>query len=362
MSTRSDVARRYATWIERHRIRIVALSLALAAVCGVLASRLSIRSDFSYLLPQSARSVKDLRAIERRARVIGTAMIAVQSANPQHREQAAREVRERLLGLGETLVASVTFDRRVERQYAWTHRWLFADLSDLEAARDALADEIAQAKLAANPLYVSLDDDSPAKPSHGAEDKLRAKLRDAERARDEPAELVSKDGHVQLLIVHTAFSTGDIDRDRRLVEAMDKICADVHAELPDVELGPAGDAVVSLYEHDAILNGMLRATIVTVALVLLALGWYFRSSLAIGALSWSLVVGTLVDVRVRPTRARLPQRRDRVPVVDRDRQRHQRRDHRHGALPRGAARRQRGGRRRSRSRSSGRSPARSRRR
>ena len=275
-------------------MRIVALSLAITAACGVLASRLSIRSDFSYLLPQSARSVQDLRAIERRARVIGTAMIAVQSANPQHREQAAREVRERLVGLGETLVASVTFDRRVERQYAWTHRWLFADLSDLQAARDALADEIAQAKLAANPLYVSLDDDPPAKSSHGAEDKLRAKLRDAERARDEPAELVSKDGHVQLLIVHTAFSTGDIDRDRRLVEAMDRICAAVHAELPDVELGPAGDAVVSLYEHDAILNGMLRATIVTVALVLLALGWYFRSSLAIGALSWSLVVGTIV--------------------------------------------------------------------
>src|SRR5512146_2163796 len=87
MSDRSDVARRYATWIERHRVRIVALSLALAAVCGVLASRLAIRSDFSYLLPQSARSVQDLRAIERRARVIGTAMIAVQSANPQHREQ-----------------------------------------------------------------------------------------------------------------------------------------------------------------------------------------------------------------------------------------------------------------------------------
>jgi hypothetical protein len=38
---------------------------------------------------------------------------------------------------------------------------------------------------------------------------------------------------------------------------------------------------------------MLRATAVTVVLVLLALGWYFRSALAIGALSWSLVVGTV---------------------------------------------------------------------
>ena len=292
MSDRSAVARRYATWIERYRAHIVALSIALASVCGLLASRLAIRSDFSYLLPQSARSVRDLRAIERRARVIGTALIAVRSDDPQHRERAAREVRDRVARLGTRLVASVTFDRRTERQYAWAHRWLFADLADLRAARDALSAEIDRAKLEANPLYVSLDDAAP--PSHAAEDRLRAKLRDAERARDEPAELVSADGHVQLLIVHTAFSTGDIDRDRRLVTALDGICAEVHAELPDVELGPAGDAVVSLYEHDAILSGMLRATIVTVGLVLLALGWYFRSSLAIGALSWSLVVGTLV--------------------------------------------------------------------
>ncbi|HEY6033027.1 MAG TPA: MMPL family transporter, partial [Kofleriaceae bacterium] len=39
---------------------------------------------------------------------------------------------------------------------------------------------------------------------------------------------------------------------------------------------------------------MLRATLVTVLLVVVALIWYFRSALAIGALSWSLTVGTIV--------------------------------------------------------------------
>ncbi len=256
--------------------------------------RISILADFSYLLPQTAQSVKDLRAIEQRARVIGTAMVAIESDHPDSRRKAALAARDRILALGPAMVASVTFDDHAKRQYAWDHRWLFADVGDLVAARDALTAELAQAKLDANPLFVPLDDDAPApaKTTDGRA-KLRARLHDAEIAKDDPGELVSKNGRVQMMIVHTGFSTGDVDRDRELVAKLDAIGAQLHVEYPDVTMGVAGDAPVSLAEHDAILNGMLRATLVTVVLVMLALAWYFRSALAIGALSWSLTVGTL---------------------------------------------------------------------
>ncbi len=293
--TRSDVVRRYAAWIERRRWSIViAGSIVFALVAAAIAMRISILADFSYLLPQTARSVTDLRAIEERARVIGTAMVAVKSAHPDSRRKAALAARDRIIALGPALVASVTFDDQAQRQYAWNNRWLFADLDDLVAARDALSSELEQAKLRANPLYVPLDDDAPA-PAKGTSgrDKLRTRLHDAEVAKDDPGELVSKNKYVQMMIIHTGFSTGDVDRDRELVGKLDAIGAQLHQELPDVEIGVAGDAPVSLAEHDAILDGMLRATLVTVVLVLLALGWYFRSALAIGALSWSLTVGTI---------------------------------------------------------------------
>ncbi|HEX4452295.1 MAG TPA: MMPL family transporter [Kofleriaceae bacterium] len=288
---RSDAARRYAAWIEKYRWPIVLGSIALAAVAGVIASTIAIRADFSYLLPQSARSVEDLRAIEKRARVIGTAMIAVESDHPDSRRRAAIMMRDRALALGPGMVASITFDQRVERQYAWDNRWLFADLKDLEAARDALKTQIDQAKLAANPLFVSLDDTPP---DTKAADSLRGKLADAEAKSKDPGELISKNGRVQMMIVHTGFSTGDVDKDRELLGKLDALGGQVHAELPDVQVGVAGDVPVSVAEHDAILSGMLRATLVTVALVMIALVWYFRSALAIGALSWSLTVGTLV--------------------------------------------------------------------
>jgi len=132
------VLRRYTAWIERHRWAVIAGSIAFAVVTGLVAMRISIRADFSYLLPQSARSVKDLRAIEKRARVIGTAMVAIESDHPESRRRAAVLARERIEALGPEWVASVTFDDRVKRQYTWDHRWLLAPLPDLEAARDAL--------------------------------------------------------------------------------------------------------------------------------------------------------------------------------------------------------------------------------
>ncbi|HET9987636.1 MAG TPA: MMPL family transporter, partial [Kofleriaceae bacterium] len=282
---------RYVQWIIRWRWAIVIASIALAIGAGAIASRLSVLADFSYLLPQSARSVKDLRAIEKRARVVGTSLFVVRSEHPESRRKAALLARGRIAALGPEWIADITFDHRVEHQFAWTNRWLGADLKDLVAARDALKRELAAAKLRANPLFVPLDDD---KPDTKASDDLKQKLKDAEKLRDDPGEYVSKDGRVQTMILHIGFSTGDVDKDRELLAKLEAIGAGVHQELPDVDAGVAGDVPVSIAEHDAILNGMLRATLVTVVLVMFALIWYFRSALAIGALSWSLTVGTIV--------------------------------------------------------------------
>src|SRR6185503_648906 len=105
---------------------------------------------------QDVRSVTDLRAIGQRARVLGTAMVAVEASDPDVRRRAAVMLRDRIAGL--PMVSSVTFDDRARRDYAWQHRWLFADLADLEKAQTAIEDKIRQAKLEANPLFIGLDD------------------------------------------------------------------------------------------------------------------------------------------------------------------------------------------------------------
>ena len=288
MTAGADFARRYASWIERRRWAIITISIVFSALATFGATQLKILPDFSYLLPQNVRSVTDLREIGKRARVLGTAMVAVESADPALRQRAAELLRDKIVRL--PLVSSVTFDDRAMRAYAWQHRWLFADLADLERARAAIDDKIRQARLEANPLYIGLDD-APAGPD--AADQLRERLRKAEADSAQKGELVSPDGKLQRMIIRTAFSSGDVDLDKQLLAGIDQVMDDVHAAVPGVEIGVAGDIVVSVAEHDSILNGMLLATLVTVSLVMFALIWFFRSALAVGALSWSLAIGTI---------------------------------------------------------------------
>ncbi len=282
-------------------------SIVFTVVAGLAAARLQVRADFSYLLPQSVRSVQDLRAIERRARVIGSAEVAVEDFDasavyiasgfgatlvPRHtaeRRRAALMLRDKIEGLSKDLVSGVTFDHSIERKYAWDHRWLFAKLDDLTRARDALADEIRRAKLDANPAYVDLEDPAQSAPDGASE--LRDQLRKAEADKDDPDEYVGKDQTLQAMIVHTAFS-GDIDKDNELLAELDRVRGEVLAQVHDVNIGIAGGVAVEVAEHDSILNGMVLATAVTVTLVLAGMLWFFRSVLAVGALSWGLSVGT----------------------------------------------------------------------
>ena len=293
----------YAQFIDRYRRWILLFSILIAAGAAALVTRLPIHADISYLLPPNAKSVVHLRAIEARARVNGTLIIAVTSDDPAARRASALRLKDQIEHLNDGQVSHVEFDERAARTYGWNNRFLFASLEDLKKARDSLQAKIDKAKLSANPLYVDLDDDD-AKPNPGSgaqpaaeasgTDDLRKKLADAETLRDDPGEKVSTDGHLQILVIHTAFSSGDTDRDEHLLATMGGL---VNAEMkrsPTVKIGIAGDIVVSVAEHDAILNGMLFATAITVALVLLALLWFYRSVRTVGAVSWALVVGTLM--------------------------------------------------------------------
>ena len=292
--TRARRALGFARWIDRRRWPILIFSMVLAVAAGGVASRLPIHGDFSYLLPPDAPSVLALHALEKRVSNLGTLMAIVRSDDPEKRARAAAGLRDRLAALGPELIAALRFDDGVAREFIWQNRFLYADLTDLSKALDGLRDAVQRAKLQANPLYVDFDDEpAPASASNGAND-LQAKLDEAKSARAAKG-FVSKDGTLQLLVVRTPFEAGAAAKSGELVAGARRAVAATLAEVgPGVEIGLTGDVVVALEEHDALLAGMLRAVILTSALVAFALLFYYRSARAVAALLWALAVGTAV--------------------------------------------------------------------
>ena len=292
----SSVGRAYARWLDAHRIAVLAVALAVSAVSGWLASGLQLRTDLANLLPPGAESVRHLEVLRARHRSHGTLFAIVEADRPEVRERAARALYERLTGLTSPLIARVGYDDSAARQYTWQHRFLFADLADLRAARTAIAARIQARKLAANPLYVTVDDTDDADDSELVREteRLRARLAEAEASAQAPRAYVSTDGRLQLVIIRSAFPASDTRRGSALI-------ATVRAQLDAVraasggalQTGLAGDVITVLAEQRSVIRGLWLAAAITIVLCAIALWLYFRAILPVLAALFSLAVGTL---------------------------------------------------------------------
>ncbi len=259
---------------------------------GFLASRMAIHSDLQSLLPQSQRSVRDLNALQKRARPFGTVQILVEGTDASIRERAGASLVDKLQHLPNDLVAQFSIDDGPLHRYVWEHRFLFPSLADLVGARDALKARIDKGKLDANPLFISLDDDEPQDKQDDKLAELEKKLDELDAKAHQPPLRVSADKRFQLLIVQTTFPPSDAHKANQLIKQIRAAMALVKKEVgPGVTFGLSGNITMSMYEHDSVLEGMAISAIATVLLCGLGLLLYYRSGRVVLATLYALLVG-----------------------------------------------------------------------
>lgn len=288
---------RFAAWLDANRNGVLVLSVVLLLLGGYLASRMSVHSELTSLLPRSQRSVQDLTALQQRARPFGTVQILIEARDRETRERAGTSFVTKLrTTIPEDLVAQLSLDDGPLHRYVWKHRFLFPELADLVAARDALGARIDRAKLAANPLFISLDDepgDAAAEEADGDRlAELEAKLAELEKKANAPPLRVSADGRFQLVVVQTTFPPSDARRANELIGHIRAAMAEVRREIgPGVSFGLSGNITMAMYEHDSVLEGMAVSAIATVLLCGLGLLYYYRSLLVVVSVLYALLVG-----------------------------------------------------------------------
>jgi len=284
------LARRYVAWLRRRALAVIIASGALlVGAVYLIAYRLPLFADFSYLLPQDVPAVKDLRKLEARVKATDTALVVLQAQTPDERAAAAQMMLDEVRKLPPTLVASVDGDEIEARNFVKAHFDLYFPLEDLKKGEQALRHKMEQAKLKANPLYIDLEDHSAEdlKKDQQQIDDLRAKIKDNKDKLERPTN-VSKDGKTALLQVRIAFRETDVDHGRTLLGELEKVGDKVTAAHPGVTIGFTGGAVTALSEHSAISKGILLSSLVTTLLVGLVLALYFRSATLL-----ILLVGTI---------------------------------------------------------------------
>jgi predicted RND superfamily exporter protein len=285
-------AQRFAAWLDANRNGLLVLSLVVLLLGGYLATRMPIHSDLQSLLPQSQRSVRDLEALQKRARPFGTVYVLIESTDPAQRERAGLSMIDKLqTRIPKDLIRQLSIDDGPLHRYVWEHRFLFPALEDLVGARDALKSRIERAKLDANPLFISLDDEKDGARRDQLAD-LEKKLDDLDKKAHQPPMRVSADKRFQLLVVQTTFPPSDAKRANRLIDVIRDAMRDVRVEVGEgIMFGLSGNITMSMYEHDSVLEGMTLSGIATVVLCGLGLLFYYRSARVVLSILFALLVG-----------------------------------------------------------------------
>nr|HEX4314964.1 MMPL family transporter [Kofleriaceae bacterium] len=271
----------------------------LVGAIYLIAFRLPLFADFSYLLPQDAPAVIDLRRLEARVQATDVVIVVVEATTPQERVAVVDALAKEFAGIPKDLVERVDSDDKELRDFIKAHEWMLVPTQDLRDADRALASKLAEAKKKANPLYVPFDDDSGSGSGSAAAgsnaptelDTIRDKRRAAEAKLDR-SHSVSADGLTAKIEVHTSFRSTDAGRGRRLLDLLDAARTRVLATHPTTQVGFAGSVIVAVAEHAAILDGMLLSSLVTTVLVAVVLALYFRSATLLALLIAALAIAT----------------------------------------------------------------------
>ncbi|MBC7975794.1 MAG: MMPL family transporter, partial [Myxococcales bacterium] len=210
------------------------------------------------------------------------------------------EIAAALRAFPSTLVERVIEDDGQARAFFKERRHLFVPLADLETAATALDRRIKAAKLAANPLFIDLDEDT-AKPDADRDrqqlEDLRARRRAAEAQLDRSSN-VSADGKTGMIQIRTSFRATDAGRGEDLVERLEALGAQIEAAHPGVKVGFAGVVLTAVAEHHAIFKGIVVSSLITTLLVAIVLALYFRSARLLVLLIVTLAIATALSFGV----------------------------------------------------------------
>lgn len=269
-----ELCRRFPIWV-------LLLLLGLTALAGWQASGLTLDSNLTRLLPESAPSVRGLHELEDSYDgQIGRLSIVLDGTDRPTLERIADELDTKLAGVEG--VRRVDVKKPVE--FLKKFRLLYASYDDLEEAHSRLQTRIKWEKRQANPLFVSLDDADP--PEVDFSD-LAAAYGDLEQSPyyvggapdDDQAE------HVLAIFVYPSFPATDLARARALSGNVSALL-DAHLSAYDeVSYGLSGRYQKRIDLQDDLQADLSLATPVALAMLVLFLLLFLRSP------SGMLVVG-----------------------------------------------------------------------
>src|SRR5450432_2162564 len=171
---------------NRRPLVVMLVVLATLLPTGFLASRLTLRSGFSELLPDDKRSVIEMRHISERLTSSSTLSVVAQSENVDLLKRFVDTLAPELRKLDPKLVTSVDDGTRDVQDFFRAHKHLYAELDEIQKMHDDVVDRYDYEVQKKTGMNLGLDDEDkadapPPLDAQAVEDKFKKKIEEAQK-------------------------------------------------------------------------------------------------------------------------------------------------------------------------------------
>jgi predicted RND superfamily exporter protein len=285
---------RFWTWWAAFSLRrpwlLSLIATVIFGLCVPAAVHLygDLRTDLRELLPQGAPAAVGLEELEKRIGGLSHLAIVVQTDDLKAGERFVDALAARLKTLPPSLIAQVHWRVDSEKEFLDAHGALYADVKDLEAARDALRSQLAHA----NPLVVDLADE--ATPPASLDDAV-ARIKSAYGRLDRFTDgyLVGENGHTLVMLVSPPGAAVSLEDDLRIFRAVDDAVKSLDPKSfhPSIRVGYGGEIRGVIEAQEALVRDLKVSSALVLVAVGLALILYYRTLRAIPLLVIPLFTG-----------------------------------------------------------------------
>jgi predicted RND superfamily exporter protein len=262
-------------------ISTILAALSVPIITGIpgFVDGLTLKTEFTAMLPESSPSVRDLDEIQRRFGGQQAMNIVIEARDIDAVHRFTRALAPRIEALDEKNVVAVDWNVGDFATFLQDNRHLYAELSDLTAIRDAIRDRLDYERGRGFDLGLDDEEEEPADPGplvRQLETKARTARRQFERR--------FPDGFIQnprrplvIMVVHTGIPGGDTAQVDELIAAIEREIErlDPDSYAPDLEVHYGGTLIEVREETVSLIEAVETSTILTVVLVLIAIFVFF---------------------------------------------------------------------------------------
>jgi len=269
---------------------------------GYLASRLSLRTAFSELLPDDKRSVIEARRISERLTSSSTLSVVAESENIDALKHFVDALSPEIRKLDKSLVTAVDDGTRDVQQFFRAHKHLYAELEDIQKIHDDVVDRYDYEVQKKSGMNLGVDDEAedkedvpPPLDAAALEEKFKKKIEAAQKKQ------LGTDGYYigpsegktyGVILVRTPLGSMDA-RAFELRAQIQQLVRQIRPEQwdPKLTVGYSGNLVTAAEQHRAITHDLTQVGLLGIGMILAVVLLFFLRLRVLVCMGVTIAVG-----------------------------------------------------------------------